>query len=140
MNKLFSLVALAACGLLCQCAGMRGHPNHAMVRSERAGSSQYDLQAVIKELDGREVTPGESRSGILLRPGPHMILASARREVGEEKGGRYLGSFGRKVGAFFDNLSSRRHDREIDFDARAGRDYILRARDGDPVRLWLDEE
>ncbi len=139
MNKPLAFLALSLCSLLCQCVNPRSHPNHAMLFTERGGGSSNDITPLIQELDGQEVTPAETRSGILLQPGPHTVLASARKNVGRESVGRWLGGFGRKIGEKFDDLRSWRSEREIDFTAYAGRDYVLKAREGDSVRLWIEE-
>ncbi|MBL9130529.1 MAG: hypothetical protein JNG86_04980 [Verrucomicrobiaceae bacterium] len=138
MNRHLTLLAITLCGLLCQCVNTRFHPNHALLMSERG--SRSGATPLITAVDEREVTPEESRSGILLRPGPHTVAARVHKNVGRESAGRWLGRIGRKIGEKFDNLRAWNSEREIDFTAYAGRNYVLRASEGDSTRLWIEEQ
>lgn len=129
--------------LLSHCSTKKPGEGHAVLIAQSKGRAfeNYSAYVVIKSVDGRETGIADGRRGIIVTPGDHRVLVTARRDVGENTGGWILGLAGAAIGAAIDSSHSQWFEESLTFTAVAGQRYIAKLRDdGRSYRFWIENE
>lgn len=128
---------------LSQCSTQKPGEGHAVLFAQSKGRAieNYSAYVVIKSVDGREAGIAEGRRGIVLAPGEHRVVVTARRDVGENTGGWILGLAGAAIGAAIDSSHSQLFHQTLTLTAVAGQRYVVKLRDnGRSYRFWIENE